>query len=62
MMYCVEIWMGANEEHRGLISPVVYLTFFNANLNELIQEKIRKGVGFKSDVSILCSCSKQVAL
>lgn len=39
MMYCVEIWMGANEEHRGLISPVVYLTFFNANLNELIKKK-----------------------
>lgn len=39
MMYCVEIWMGANEEHRGLISPVVYLTFFNVNLNELIKKK-----------------------
>lgn len=37
MMYCVEIWIGANEERRGPISPVVY--FFNANLNELIKKK-----------------------
>lgn len=37
MMYCVEIWIGANEELRGPISPGVY--FFNANLNELIKKK-----------------------
>lgn len=39
MMYCVEIWMGVNEEYRGLISLVVYLIFFNVNLNELIKKK-----------------------
>lgn len=37
MMYCVEIWIEANEERRGPISPGVY--FFNANLNELIKKK-----------------------
>lgn len=36
MMYCVEIWIGVNEERRGLISLVVYLIFF---LNELIKKK-----------------------
>lgn len=36
MMYCVEIWIGVNEEGRGLISLVVYLIFF---LNELIKKK-----------------------
>lgn len=37
MMYCVEIWIGVNEERRGLISLGVY--FFNVNLNELIKKK-----------------------
>lgn len=56
MMYCVEIWIGVNEECRGLISLGVY--FFNVNLNELIKKKQERGVGFKFDVSILCLCLK----
>lgn len=58
MMYCVEIWIGVNEERRGLISLGVYLIFFNVNLNELIKKKQERGVGFKFDVSILCLCLK----
>lgn len=58
MMYCVEIWIGVNEECRGLISLGVYLIFFNVNLNELIKKKQERGVGFKFDVSILCLCLK----
>lgn len=58
MMYCVEIWIGVNEEYRCLISLGVYLIFFNVNLNELIKKKQERGVGFKFDVSILCLCLK----